>query len=89
MNVIMTIEENVRKPGTAAGWPVSTDDQRLAAGLAEVGFEANSGQLAQQPIRGSGTIGCVSGIGGNAGKTQQFEQAVKTLRELLIYLREN
>src|SRR5688572_3788504 len=68
---------------------ICSNHHRLSCGLPQTCLEAHAAQPFHKPIRGPAAVGVVFRVCCDGGKPQKLEEAGKTLRELLIYLREN
>jgi len=73
---------------TTAGY-VFSDDHGLAGGFLQARVKPHAVQFTSKPPCRRAAVGVVMRIGRNRRKTQQSEQALKTLRKLLINFCEN
>jgi hypothetical protein len=82
----MTIEEDVGHLGRSALRSVFADDKGLAGRPAKLGRKTHTLKQALQPKGGLAAVFIVRGVRRDRRKTQQVEEALQTLGDLLINL---
>ena len=85
LNVVMAVEQ--RSAPRAREVPGEHD--RMAPGRAQIGFEAEIGEVGGDPLRGAAAIGGVRGIRRNRGDPQQREQTFQAAVEIGVDNAEN
>jgi len=88
LHIVVTINEEVRTFGTFAARRLR-DDDGVAFGRAELGFEADVATAFHQPVGARDEILLVFGLRGDAGKAEVIAQFINEPRFVLLQVIED
>ena len=88
LDVVMTVEQDVRHVGTMVAERVG-DDHRVAGRLAHLGLEAGAGEQVTAGFRGGQAVLAIGRVRGNALYAQQIEQPVQGCLVIGVHLGKN